>query len=214
MTSTVVGARAARWMALLAAGVGLAGVAAVGAGPSELEAEAPIAPLRAQRATLPPPAPATPSTPRVADAGPTAQAPPLAWYLEPIVSRNLFDSTPAVSPAAGETPAPAPLVASELPIELIATNVATDSTWSTALVRRPNESSFLVRIGAPLQDAVVHDILRPGIGPDGALVPARLIVERAGALEYLEEDNKPPRVVKKKKKKKRTRKRTRRAGKR
>ncbi len=135
--------------------------------------------------------------------------PPLSYYLGPIVERNIFDSTP---PKSSESPAAEAdlIVASELKAQLISTSVATDPAWSTALVRAaPKESSQILRIGEHLQDGVVHEILRPRFGPAGKLLPARIVIERSGRLEYIDEDNKPAPKPKKKKKRKRRKRRKR-----
>lgn|GEM_PF-5465373 len=180
------------WGTLLILVVGFG--AALRESPLPIPGEAPVQPPHAQSASI---------VPGIVPGAP-ASIPPLSFYLDPIVSRNVFDANPP-SPAGQVSQEPeALIVASELPIKLISTSVASDPQWSTALIQSDDKTrGRLVRIGAQVEGGVVQDILRPHIGPDGTAVPARIVLDRAGGLEYLEEANKPPRVVKKKKKRKR-----------
>ncbi len=127
----------------------------------------------------------------------------LSYFLDPIVKRNLFDSTASSSPAdVGDgTPVDGDLRKSELEVSLKAVAVASNPVWSTALVSTGVGMVQLYRIGDPLLTAVVHDIQRPYLGDDGKHHPARLLVTREGVIEYIDAGEAPKKGKKAKGKK-------------
>ncbi|MCO4771714.1 MAG: PDZ domain-containing protein [Deltaproteobacteria bacterium] len=107
------------------------------------------------------------------------------YWMDPIIKRNLFDSAnslikkpdaPAEPNGDGEVDK-----ASDIAATLIATSVASDAIWSTALVSTENEGVHVYRIDEKLLDATIKEIHRPS-----SERPAHIILLRNGSLEYLE----------------------------
>ncbi len=140
---------------------------------------------------------------------PIVQQPlPLAEYLEPIVARNLFNSTPVEAVPAEPS---ADLVRSDLPVRLIATSVASDPRWSSAIVSPEKKApTRVVWLGSSIGDTVVDAIEAPWLDAGRVHHPARLILRHGGQLTYVEEDNPAPKVRKKKKRSKKRNKRNKR----
>jgi general secretion pathway protein C len=136
----------------------------------------------------------------------------LSYFLDPILKRNIFDSTasPESATAVGDNKEGGDeLRKSELEVTLIAVAVASPSSWSTALASVGAGSVQVYRIGDPILTAVVHDIQRPYLSEDGKHHPARLIVLREGSMEYVDAGGPAPKGKKKAKpdkKKKKTKK--------
>ncbi len=126
----------------------------------------------------------------------------LSYFLDPILKRNIFDSTasPESAAAAGDTNEGDELRKSELEVTLIAVAVASPSSWSTALASVGAGQVQVYRIGDPILTAVVHDIQRPYLSEDGKHHPARLIVLREGSMEYIDAGGPAPRAKKAKSK--------------
>ncbi len=115
---------------------------------------------------------------------PRTRARMVGFWKDPIVKRNIFDSTNAL---AGKPPEPPKEPgdgevdkASELAATLIATSVASDPIWSTALIST-DDGVEVYRIDEEILDATIKDIQRPTLER-----AARVIVLRGGELEYLE----------------------------
>ena len=133
----------------------------------------------------------------------------VSYFLDPIIKRNIFDSTASPDSAANTDGGDdsGELRKSELEVTLISVAVASPSSWSTALASVGAGSVQVYRIGDPILTAVVHDILRPYLSEDGKHHPARLIVLREGSMEYIDAGGevakgKKTKAKKKKKKKK------------
>jgi general secretion pathway protein C len=113
----------------------------------------------------------------------------LSYFLDPIMKRNIFDSTATAAGAgsgdAGDG-ADGDARKSELEVTLIAVAVATKPIWSTALISTGVGMVQLYQIGDPLLTAVVHDIQRPYLSEDGKHHPARVVVMRDGTLEFID----------------------------
>jgi len=108
----------------------------------------------------------------------------LEHWMNPIVQRNLFDSANSLAgkkdePKKAEDGEEA--TASEIAATLIATSVASDPIWSTALISTDDDGVNVYRIDEKLLDAVIKEIHRPSKEH-----PARVVLERNGSLEYLE----------------------------
>ena len=127
-----------------------------------------------------------------ADVATATKAPPrgnrkVDFWMDPIVRRNLFDSANALAgkkdEPAGEPSADDGEVdkASDIAATLIATSVASDPIWSTALVSTDDDGVNVYRIEEQLLDGVIKEIHRPT-----GERPARIILLRNGSLEYLE----------------------------
>ena len=120
------------------------------------------------------------------DAAAANSDPTPSGWMDPIVNRNLFDSTNALL---GKKDAPVEETnldgevdkKSEISATLIATSVASEPIWSTALISTDAEGVNVYRIDEQLLDAVIKDIQRPTFE-----LPARVILLRNGTLEYLE----------------------------
>lgn len=110
----------------------------------------------------------------------------VAFWMDAIVNRNLFDSTNALL-GQKDAPAEEPNLdgeidkKSEIAATLIATSVASEPIWSTALISTDTEGVNVYRIDEQILDAVIKDIQRPTLE-----LPARVILLRNGTLEYLE----------------------------
>ena len=109
----------------------------------------------------------------------------VGFWKDPIVRRNIFDSTNAI---AGKPPEPEKDPdaegevdkQSDLAATLIATSVASDPIWSTALIST-DDGTNVYRIDEKILDATIKDIQRPTLER-----AARVILLRGGELEYLE----------------------------
>tara|TARA_Y100001968_G_scaffold322549_1_gene358793 strand:- start:3841 stop:4821 length:981 start_codon:yes stop_codon:yes gene_type:complete len=112
----------------------------------------------------------------------------LKWFLDPILKRNIFDSTasPGGEPAQNLNDGAGELRKSELEITLLAVSVASPAMWSTALAQVGAGTVQVFRIGDPILTAVVHDLQRPYLSEDGKHNPARMIVIREGNKEYID----------------------------
>ena len=138
-------------------------------------------------------------TPRVS----RASVSKLSYFLDPILKRNIFDSTasPDSAAAAGDDKEGGDeLRKSELEVTLIAVAVASPASWSTALASVGAGQVQVYRIGDPILTAVVHDIQRPYLSEDGKHHPARLIVLREGSMEYIDAGGPAPKAKKPKSK--------------
>lgn len=108
----------------------------------------------------------------------------LEFWMNPIVQRNLFDSANSL---AGKKEEPKEVTdgeeatESEIAATLIATSVASDPIWSTALISTDDDGVNVYRIDEKLLDAIIKEIHRPSEEH-----PARVVLERNGSLEYLE----------------------------
>ena len=146
-------------------------------------------------------------------AAPTAPAPaPLAAYLEPIVERNLFDSTASEKEQAPpKEPESTEPQKSELKARLVSTSVASDPAWSSCLIATdPKGPVSVYRIGDAVLGTVIEDIQRAGFDDDGKRVSGRVFLRSQSGVEFLVVDNPPPKkVVKKKRKRRKRRKRSR-----
>ena len=133
----------------------------------------------------------------------------LQEFLDPIVGRNLFNSAATAAPAVG-TAAGGAVRRSELSLQLVSTSVASDPRWNSAIVREEKGApSRFVRLGSASADWVVREIRAPWLDVAGHHRPARLVIERDGVLEFIEEDNPAPKVRKKKKRRKKTKRKRR-----
>jgi general secretion pathway protein C len=116
---------------------------------------------------------------------PRTRARKVGFWKDPIVRRNIFDSTNALAGKPPEGPKDPNAdgevdKVSEIEATLIATSVASDPIWSTALIS--TEAGVNVyRIDEEILDATIKDIQRPTLER-----AARVIVLRGGELEYLE----------------------------
>ena len=129
----------------------------------------------------------------------------LSYFLDPILKRNIFDSTATAAGAASSDAvggADGDARKSELEATLIAVAVATKPIWSTALISTGAGAVQLYQIGDPLLTAVVHDIQRPYLSEDGKHHPARVLVMRDGTLEFIDAGGPAPKAKKKAGKKK------------
>ncbi len=140
---------------------------------------------------------------------------PLAAYAVPILGRNLFDSSP---PDPGPPEPTSELVESELPLQLIATSVASDPRWSSAIVTPEKKApTRIVWPGSYIGQALVQAIKAPWLDAAGVHHPARLILLHAGQRAYVDEANPAPKIrkkpIRKNKKKRKKRKRRRRRNK-
>ncbi|MEE2828983.1 MAG: type II secretion system protein GspC [Myxococcota bacterium] len=118
----------------------------------------------------------------------------LNWFLDPIVRRNLFDSSNALAgkPAStGGTPSDDEARKSDLDVVLIATSSASDAVWSTALMAVAGATPELYRIGDGVLDAELVAIEDPWLDSDGLHHPGRVIVVRDAEREYIEVGGKP-----------------------
>jgi general secretion pathway protein C len=120
----------------------------------------------------------------------------LAYYQDPIVRRNLFDSAnalagtrPAASGADGGDARP-----SDLEITLIAASVAEPAIWSTALLIVSGAPAEVFQVGEEVLGARIHSIERPWFEEDQTVVPpklvhhpARLWLLRDGQYEYVDQ---------------------------
>lgn len=117
--------------------------------------------------------------------GKSKRARKVSFWKDPIVRRNIFDSAnslaskPAEEPKDPNTEGEVDKV-SDIDATLIATSVATDPIWSTALVST-DDGVHVYRIDEKLLDATIKDIQRPSLER-----AARIILLRGGELEYLE----------------------------
>lgn|GEM_PF-984628 len=125
----------------------------------------------------------------------------LSYFLDPILKRNIFDSTASPDSSADNDKEGAQgkdLKKSELEVTLIAVAVASPASWSTALASIGASAVQVYRIGDPILTAVVHDIQRPYLSEDGKHHPARMIVMREGSMEYIDAGGPAPKGKKKK----------------
>ena len=109
----------------------------------------------------------------------------ISFWQEPIIRRNIFDSANTIAgkpPVELKEPQTDGEVdkESDLAATLLATTVATDPIWSTALIST-DDGVEVYRIDEALLDATIKDIQRPTLER-----AARIIVLRGGELEYLE----------------------------
>lgn len=114
----------------------------------------------------------------------------LDWYQDPIVLRNLFDSANALAgkpvEGAGDGAASGDGGQTEMDAVLLATAVASDPAWSTALIAVASTAPEIFRNGDPILDATIIDIRSPWLDAGGAHHPARVVVERHGRREHLD----------------------------
>lgn len=114
----------------------------------------------------------------------------LAWYQDPIIRRNLFDSANALSgiPEGGpkEGSGDDDGAKSDLDAVLISTAVASDPVWSTALISVASGPKEVYRHGEALLTATIVDIRSPWLDEDGSHHPARVVVIRDGNREFIE----------------------------
>jgi general secretion pathway protein C len=111
----------------------------------------------------------------------------LAWYQDPIIRRNLFDSSGTEIPTGGAGGgADGEEVKSELDAVLVSTSVASDPDWSTALLAVSSGPVELYRINDAILTATVHDIRSPWLDAEGNHHPARVVVMRDGQKEYID----------------------------
>ena len=125
----------------------------------------------------------------------------LSYFLDPILKRNIFDSTANPDSATDnekDGSQSEELRKSELEVTLIAVAVASPAAWSTALASIGASAVQVYRIGDPILTAVVHDIQRPYLSEDGKHHPARMIVMREGSMEYIDAGGPAPKGKKKK----------------
>ena len=116
---------------------------------------------------------------------PRTRARKIGFWQDPIVKRNIFDSTNALAGKPPEEPKDPSAdgevdKVSDLAATLIATSVASDPIWSTALIST-DDGVDVYRIDETILDATIKDIQRPTLER-----AARVIVLRDGTLEYLE----------------------------
>jgi general secretion pathway protein C len=107
-------------------------------------------------------------------------------WMDPIVNRNLFDSTNALMGKPDEEPKEPEIDGevdreSDIAATLISTAVASEPIWSTALISTDESGADVYRIDEQLLDGVIKEIHRPNNER-----PARIILLRNGQLEYLE----------------------------
>ena len=114
----------------------------------------------------------------------------LAWYQDPIIARNLFDSANALSGIPEDGPKDGDDsddgAKSDLDAALVSTAVASDPLWSTALISVSSGPKEVFRNGEDILAATIVDIRAPWLDEDGAHHPARVVVMRDGRREYLE----------------------------
>ena len=121
------------------------------------------------------------SSSRSAVAGPKR----LDYFQRPIVSRHIFNS--AANPLdPGPEVVSDELVASEIDAVLVATSVASLSSWSTALVAVESSPPELYRIGEVILAAEIVEIYGPWLDSNGNHRAARIIVDNNGQKEFLE----------------------------
>ena len=114
----------------------------------------------------------------------------LAWYQDPIIARNLFDSANAIKDVEPGGPKgdgdSDDGTKSDLDAVLISTAVASDPAWSTALISVSSGPKEVYRNNESILTAVIVDIRAPWLDETGSHHPARVIVMRDGRREYLE----------------------------
>lgn len=114
----------------------------------------------------------------------------MKWFMDPIVQRNLFDSTNAL---AGKKAAPDPdpdpegeAQKSDIEAVLISTSPAYPINYSTALLQIQTEDPDVYTIGEAFLDAEIVAIRQPFLDRNGNHRAARIEFTRDGSLEYLE----------------------------
>lgn len=122
----------------------------------------------------------------------------LAWFMDPIVGRNLFDSTNALAGAKPDAESSAEpgteVTKSELQVTLISTSPAEPERYSTAMVIVESEPAEVYGLGDKFLDAEIVAICGAWLDDQGQHRPARIEVRRAdGSVEYIEVGGEAPR---------------------
>ena len=118
----------------------------------------------------------------------------LNYYQDPIVRRNLFDSSNSLKdtqPEVTEVTEDGEVKKSDLDALLVAASVASDPSWSSALIAVSGSAAVVYSIGDSFLDAEIVDILNPWLDDKAMHHPARVIVLRGGAREFLDAGQKP-----------------------
>jgi general secretion pathway protein C len=119
----------------------------------------------------------------------------LAWYQDPIIRRNLFDSANALSGMKPDGPKEGDGdddgAKSELDAVLITTSVASDPIWSTALLSVSSAAPEVFRNGEALLDATIVDIRSPWLDEDREHHAARVVILRDGRREFIDAGGAP-----------------------
>ncbi len=110
----------------------------------------------------------------------------LDYFQRPIVGRHIFNS--AANPLdVVDTGTPTDeIVQSEIDAVLVATSVASLSSWSTALVAVQSAPPELYRIGENILAVEIVEIYGPWLDSNGNHRVARIIVDNNGQREFLE----------------------------